>query len=273
MATKSKAVAAKEAQALAEYEELMQEDAGAGSQNIGASDLAIPFLVILQSGSPQCKRSEGAYIQGAEEGMFLNTVNGALYPGDEGVWVIPCGYEKYVVEWVPRTEGGGLVAQHKPSDELTKSLRRDPETGRFIGPNGNHFVDTGYHYVIQVLGEGESPPLTRAVIGLSSTQLKASRRWNSIIVDKVMERDGQKFTMPSFAYAYHMTSEAQSNARGAWMGWSLGGGGEDDLVLRRYGRSTYLAAREFAELVKAGMVQVSAPPVPEAEASTDDSVV
>jgi hypothetical protein len=75
------------------------EDAGAGFEDADANAYAIPFLQILQSGSPQCKKSDGAYIKGAEEGMFYNTVTQELYDGDEGVVVIPCHYMQRFVEW------------------------------------------------------------------------------------------------------------------------------------------------------------------------------
>jgi len=52
--------------------------AGEGFQGLGKDDLAIPFLVILQSGSPQLKRSEGEYIPGAAEGMLYNSVTRQL---------------------------------------------------------------------------------------------------------------------------------------------------------------------------------------------------
>ena len=49
-------------------------DAGSGFENADKDSYAIPFIKLLQSMSPQCKKSNGAYIQGAEEGMLFNTV-------------------------------------------------------------------------------------------------------------------------------------------------------------------------------------------------------
>jgi hypothetical protein len=37
------------------------EDSGSGFEETSAESFAIPFLSILQSGSPQCKKSDGAY--------------------------------------------------------------------------------------------------------------------------------------------------------------------------------------------------------------------
>lgn len=259
--------------AMAEAADLFADDAGAGQENVGAGDLAIPFLTILQSNSPQCKRSEGAYIQGAEEGMILNTVTEELFNGEEGIPIIPCGYEKYVVEWVPRDQGGGLVGQHKPSAELQSKLRRDPESSRMVGPNGNHFVDTAYHYVIAV--DEENGKFVRAVMSFSSTQLKASRRWNSIMSERTMTRDGQTFTLPSFAFVYKFSTEPQSNVHGSWMGWKFVGEDTPDFrVPDKYGKDAYLICREFAKQCKEGLVQTSAPPEEAPTASADgDGVI
>ena len=50
-------------------------DQGTGLEDASAEDYAIPFLRILQGGSPQVKKSEGKYIQGSEEGDIFNTVS------------------------------------------------------------------------------------------------------------------------------------------------------------------------------------------------------
>ena len=68
--------------------------AGTGLEEAGADDYAIPFLRVLQSMSPQLKKSDGKYIQGAEEGNLFNTVTESYYDGTEGVEIIPCAYKK-----------------------------------------------------------------------------------------------------------------------------------------------------------------------------------
>ena len=44
---------------------------GTGLEEATADDYAIPFLRILQSMSPQLKKSDGKFIAGAEEGSFF----------------------------------------------------------------------------------------------------------------------------------------------------------------------------------------------------------
>ena len=64
-------------------------DSGMGLENIDKSDLALPFLKLLQSGSDETKKKHAKYVEGAEAGMFYNTVTKKLYNGEKGIEVIP----------------------------------------------------------------------------------------------------------------------------------------------------------------------------------------
>ena len=50
---------------------ILLEDAGAGQENMSQEDMMIPRLSILQDGSAQVKKRDGAYVEGAEVGMIL----------------------------------------------------------------------------------------------------------------------------------------------------------------------------------------------------------
>ncbi len=54
-------------------------DSGMGLENIEKTDLALPFLKLLQSGSDETKKKHAKYVEGAEAGMFYNTVTKKLY--------------------------------------------------------------------------------------------------------------------------------------------------------------------------------------------------
>jgi len=223
-------------------------DSGAGLETIGADDLAIPFLSILQSGSPQCKKSDGAYIKGAEEGMIHNTVSNEIFDGDTGLQVIPTAYQRKFVEWKPREEGGGLVNQYEPNDPILSNMKTID--GKDFLPNGNNIVQTAYHYVIAVGPDGK--PM-QAVITMSSTQLKKARRWNSMIASRRENIDGKVITPPMFGQVYNLTTVPESNDMGTWFGWSITSAG---LVNQA---DVYMEAKAFHESVSSGAVNVSAP--------------
>ena len=67
-----------------------EADSGAGFEGADSQSFAIPYLIILQSNSPQVDEDDGKYIKGAKVGMFLNTVTGEIFDGKEGVNLVPC---------------------------------------------------------------------------------------------------------------------------------------------------------------------------------------
>ena len=59
------------------------KDSGMGLENIDKEDLALPFLKLLQAGSFETKKKHAKYVEGAEPGMFYNTVTKKLYDGEK----------------------------------------------------------------------------------------------------------------------------------------------------------------------------------------------
>jgi hypothetical protein len=234
-------------------------DAGSGFEGMGTQDLSIPFLIVLQANSPQVKRGD-QQIKDAKEGDILNTITNQLYH-DEGIYVIPCGYQKAYVEWRPRESGGGFVQQHLTEAILTHTKKSD--NNRDVLPNGNLIVTTAYHYVLLI--DPVSLDYAQAVIAMTSTQLKKSRKWNSYMLSlKMTAKDGSKFTPPMFSHIYHVTTVAENNELGSWSGWHV------ELHEPVVNPGLYAAAREFAVSIKAGKVTVAAPPTVDDVQETSD---
>lgn len=224
-----------------------ETDAGAGL-DFGAQDMAIPFLMALQSGSPQVKRGE-QQVPGAAEGDIFNTITGEIFKSGIGVNVIPCAYQKRWVEWRPRESGGGFVAQHESEAIMASCKRVD---GKDVLPNGNVIVTTAYHYVIVISPNGD---YSMAVISMASTQLKKSRKWNSLIANqKMTTKDGRKFTPAMYAVMYKLDTVPESNERGAWSGWHI------EVAEPVVDPLLYREAKAFAESVRSGKTSASAPP-------------
>jgi len=215
-------------------------DAGAGFEGTNKDDFSIPFLSILQSGSPQCKKSDGAYIKGAEEGMLFNSVTDEILDGDVGVVVIPCAYQRRMLEWVPKDSGGGFRGEYLP-EEAPQVVGRD-EKGKDLLANGNNLSDTRSHFVLLEGEEGLSPVL----LSMASTQLKKSKRWMSLM--QAFRHAGQ--AMPMFARRYRITTIPESNEHGSWFGWKIV---PEGLVTDA---SHYQQAKDFREAVTAGAVKV-----------------
>jgi len=219
--------------------------AGTGLEEASADDYAIPFLRVLQSMSPQLKKSDGKYIQGAEEGNLFNTVTETVYDGTEGVVLIPCAYKKKFIEWITRENGGGFVDDSHPATIL-KSCTKD-DSGRFILENGNQISETAEYYCI--IAQDENAP-EQVLLSLTSSQLGFSRRWNTMLNNaRVQNAKGETVPAPMFSYMYNLTTIPQSNDQYSWMGLSVEKSRPTPMPLA-------VAALEFMKAARSGDVEV-----------------
>jgi hypothetical protein len=224
---------------------VFEEDAAKGLGNIGQQDLALPFLKILGQLSPEVNKRDGKYVEGAEAGMIYNSVSGDLYDGAKGIDVIPAFYKLEYVEWKDRGEGsGGPVAVHDSSSDIMSQTKADANFKDRL-PNGNYVEKTASHFVIIT---GDSP--TTALISMKSTQLKISRKWNSMMSGIKLKGKNGLFTPASFSHIYRLKTTQMSNDKGTWFGWDVSKAGPiTDTGL-------YQQARSFSENISKGSVKV-----------------
>lgn len=239
---------------------LLMEDAGDGRQNVRFEDLAVPYLAILQSGSPQCKKSSGEYIEGAEEGMIFNTVTKELL--GNSIEVIPAYYSKKLIEWKDReTQGGGLVKIYdNPDDPIKQKTTRNEENNRDYLPNGHVLAEHAEHFVIYINKNGV---VDRAVMSMTSTQLKKSRQWNTLmgrlkITTKDKDGNETSFTPPVYAFSYTAKTVPEQNDKGSWFVWDIQHKG-------RVSPGLYKEGKELSKAVASGAVKAAPPIDPGAE--------
>lgn len=190
-----------------------EEFAGSGLEGVGADDLLVPRLGILQALSPQLKKAKSEYIEGAEEGDIADLGTGELYKS--GLWFLPVFYRKEYLEWAPRDSGKGLVAVHSDPAILDQTTRDDRR--RAVLPNGNYIADTAQFYGLNL-----SSGRRMSYVPMTSTQLKKARRWNTLAMGEKLKRgDGSEFTAPLWYRTYNLTTAAESNNDGDWYGWVI----------------------------------------------------
>jgi hypothetical protein len=195
---------------------IFEEDAAKGLGKIGQEDLALPFLKILGQLSPEVNKRDGKYVEGAEPGMIFNSVSGELYDGVKGINVIPCFYKLEYIEWKDRGEGlGAPVAIYDSSSDIMSKTTPDANYKDRL-PNGNYIEKTASHFVIVA---GDSP--STALISMKSTQLKISRKWNSMMSGIKMKGANGMFTPASFSHIYKLKTTQMSNDKGTWFGWEV----------------------------------------------------
>jgi len=178
-------------------------------------DIAIPYINILQSNSPQLNPSKAEYAEGAKVGQFYNTVSQEV---SDSLNVIPVLYQLRYVEWKPRESGGGFVNSHDADSGILSRTKRDQLTFKDVLPNGNYIATTAYHYV---MAQGADGSWAQAVISMTSTQLKKSRRWNSLMLSQKVKGPSGSFTPPTYAMIYKLTTVSESNDRGSWFGYQV----------------------------------------------------
>jgi hypothetical protein len=220
-----------------------EQDAASSFAGMGQEDFALPFLKLLTNTSP-----EVGEVDGAMPGFIMNTVTGELHDGKKGIMVIPVAYVRQYIEWAPRGSGSGApVSVFPATSDILSRTHREPGDNKDYLDNGNYIENTANHYVMVITDAGIPEP---ALITMKSTQLKKSRKWNSMLMStKLMGKNGP-FTPPMYSHIYRLTTQAESNDKGKWFGWEIEkvGAVED--------KSVYAAAKAFASQVSAGDVRV-----------------
>jgi hypothetical protein len=223
---------------------MFEEDAAKGLGAIGQDDLALPFLKILGQLSPEVNKRDGKYVEGAEPGMIFNSVSGELYDGVKGIDVIPSFYKLEYIEWKDRGEGPGApVAIYDSSSDIISKTKPDASYKDRL-PNGNYIEKTASHFVIIT---GDNPGT--ALISMKSTQLKISRKWNSMMSGIKLKGKNGSYTPASFSHIYKLKTIPMSNDKGTWFGWEVSKIGPITDA------SLYQEAKSFSESISKGAVK------------------
>jgi hypothetical protein len=259
--TESTALSKKEATEVgALYSDLGIEDrAGEGQDGATTDDYAMPFLALLQSGSPQVKKTDPRKVEGAEEGMFFNTVEKEVY-GDN-VRIVPVAYRRSFVEWITREEGGGFVGEYAPGSEPATVI--DDKNRDIIKENGHELKDTRYWYVFVVREDGTFEP---AVMGMSRTQIKPSKALFNLCAKNIWPDGKMRNAAPPFyVWSYNAKSIPQQNDEYSF--WNLEFTRGEPVTDKRL----LSAAVELHDSVKAGQVREATDTLAETEASESGS--
>lgn len=222
---------------------IFEQDAGAGLEGMGQEDLALPFLKVLSRQDPTLDD-----LDNAKAGDIYNTVSGEVYSGKTGIKVVPCAYQRRFVEWAPRGSGNGAPLNiYTPSDERPRVERGDDNKDYVVGGNGSYLEETHQHFVIIVDENGSH---STALIAMKSTQLKKSRKWNSMIAQRTGMGKNGPFTYPRFSHVYTLKTLQEENSKGSWHGWEISLDGLID------DGGLYGQAKAFADSIAEGDVEV-----------------
>ena len=210
-------------------------------ENLGAEDLALPFFRIYQG-------QEDFEIDGKKGDMY-NSVTRAVVPGAEGARVIFCAYQKRFIEWAPRGSGTGAPKNIFEPHEARPRTERNKETNKdmVVGGDGNYIDETHQHFCLILNDDGTAD---NVLIVMTSTQLKKSRKLNSMLTSQKMKGKDGVYTPARFCYVGNLKTVPESNGKGGWYGWevSIEGPVQDADLFQQ--------AKSFNESIPAGDINV-----------------
>jgi hypothetical protein len=200
-----------------------------------------PRATILQGLSPQVKRNNVAYVEGATPGMiFLSSYHKPLIHGEQGIIFQPCVFQ---VGWEVRTP----KTEQSPANFV--ELRDEPSTAWHQHKNDKQ------GFVFYKTPEGNIANLIHTHIGLihlddallpyairfSGTGMFVSKQWNGLIGSR---RTDSGKPAARFTYTYRMKVKSQTNSFGEWGQWAISPEGRATDREQDIGHDLVMAFRE-----------------------------
>lgn len=168
-----------------------------GNEDVTTNDITIPRIDVIQSLSPQRKKSDPQYIDGAEEGVLFNTATGELY--GESVTIVPVLFRKEFVIWKNRDSGGGFRGAFSSMAEAQAALDELEDSAQC------EIIDTAQHFCL-IINEATGK-LDEAVVSMSKSKMKCSRQLNT----QVRMAGGDRFSR-----AYKLSSILSDGPKGEY---------------------------------------------------------
>lgn len=140
--------------------------------NIDIESNLFPEIKVLQALSPELDEDEEKYVPNAKAGDLLVTTNPPrLVKGSEGIQFIPLATRKKWYEFVPRSHGGGFVADYNSKSEM--------EDGYTKGNDITVSVE-----ILCLLQQGEGPNEPSPVVMLrfnTPTKMAPARKFKEFV--------------------------------------------------------------------------------------------
>lgn len=200
-------------------------DAGKGFENLKADEFAVPFMVMIQAGSPQVKPGNAKFIKGAQQGMFLKTSTGetfeAFEPSD-GVPFIPVVRDHYYAEFTPEDKGSGFIGIKSADDPEVLSLRE--KQGKFGILKTARETELVEYYALYGLFPINPGYIFRGIIRFKSTEIKKYQGFMET-ANGIRYPDGKGGFMidapPLWAHKWILTTKPEKKKEYDWIGMRL----------------------------------------------------
>ncbi len=207
---KEEAMVPKGETGMAEYD--YGKYAGGGFEGQSDEDYTLPWLVVLQSGSPQVdpeKKHED--FPDAKAGMFFNTATEELY---EEVYAVPSITEHVFTEWKP--DRGGFLGKHARNSDIVKIAKKASEKfGKYATEDGNDLTE-GFNIFWTLYDPSTDEVIGQVVLACTSTKITPYKAWVSKLRRfQLLDAKGNKLTPPPlFAHRVKLTTEKEKRPQG-----------------------------------------------------------
>lgn len=250
--------------ALANADEFFDAGGTTGLEDFSQGDFLVPYVRIIQALSKELQRGHAKFLEGAQNGDFINSATRKTLNGEKGFYAIPIHYSKRYQAWKPNN--GGPATDYGSDSSVYDRLTPNDKNKR-IDELGNEVTETAQYFILIV--DIDTGDYDIAVLSLGGSQMKKSRQWNSLIASRRERRqDGSSITPAMFFYTYHITSVPESNDQGQWYGFSIKEGPKVPDLPR--GKEIFLFAKDTRDQITSGAIKAAAVE-PEHEDGLDDS--
>lgn len=196
---------------------------GIGFENQTAQDTSIPFMTLLQPITP-CVVEQT--VEGAQAGMWMNSVTKELFPGKTGFYFVAATTRHEYIQFRPRNKGGGFVARYEIDDPVvTAAKARAKELGLNFG---TYYVDnegrTGEEgdelsetFTVPGVICDDTDALGMVVIAFKGTGIKCYKQAMTTIRQVTVEGPGGKKQIPAiYTHLWKIGSQVTKNNDGVF---------------------------------------------------------
>jgi hypothetical protein len=148
-----------------------------GTEEIGRDELRLPRLAIAQGLSPQITPDSSQYIEGLKLFDLFNDLTGEIY-GRGPFLFITIRRDVRRIEFIPRSDGGGVRDMNVPLGDPRNEWSTDETTGERRPPSATKFVE----FVIFLMRPNRAPePIVLSIKDTNKFNRRAHERLTGFI--------------------------------------------------------------------------------------------
>lgn len=204
-----------------------------GTETIGREDTLMPRFSLAQAMSPQLNKSEPQYIPDLSAGEVFNSVSNENYGEGPFEIVIVKRDMPRAIEFLPRSEGGGIKDPNVPLNDERLNFR--VVNGERKKPQATLF----HEFVVLLL-----PSMELVVLSFKSSGLKVAKRLNTLIKSR---------QQAIFAGRYTLSVVQAKSPKGTYYTFAVQNSEEQDEFCSRPGwcsQDLYAKAEKYFEILK-----------------------